>query len=82
MTAFIVIVLVVLLLYGGERLGVLGKGLGEGVKAFRRTIRENDSKESPPEVISITSVEPSPPKLLPAKGESSPESPGSDPERH
>jgi TatA/E family protein of Tat protein translocase len=82
-SALIVIALVLLLLYGGDRLGTVGKGLGEGVKAFRRTLRESSSTvdESPPPPR-VTSIEQAAPKLLPAKGESGPASSGSDDERH
>lgn len=82
MSALIVIALVLLLLYGGDRLGAVGKGLGEGVKAFRRTIRESTAAdESPPPPPRVTSIEQAAPKLLPAKGESGPATSGSD-ERH
>lgn len=79
MLAFLVIVLIVLLLFGGDRLAVVGKGLGEGVKAFRKGVRRAEPPPPPPATIS---VEVAPPKLLPAKGETSPESPPSDTERH
>jgi sec-independent protein translocase protein TatA len=77
--AFLVIVLILLLLYGGDRLAIVGKGLGEGVKAFRKSVR---NPEPPPPTRTI-SVEVSPPKLLPAKGETSTEQvPSDDHERH
>jgi Sec-independent protein translocase protein TatA len=76
---FLIIVLILLLLYGGDRLAIVGKGLGEGVKAFRKTVRQPEPPSSAPRTIS---VEVSPPKLLPAKGETSSEAPSDDHERH
>lgn len=49
-----VIVLVALLVFGGRRLGDIGRGLGEGIKNFRSAMRdekpaegEKDAKASP-----------------------------------
>ncbi len=41
-----IIALVILLLFGGKRLGSLGKGIGEGIRNFKRGIRDDgdDSK--------------------------------------
>jgi TatA/E family protein of Tat protein translocase len=77
--AFLVIVLIVLLLLGRDRLAVVGKGLGEGVKAFRKSVRRTEPPSPPPATIS---VQVSPPKLLPAKGETSPDRSSNDTERH
>lgn len=66
MSGLIIIALVLLLLYGSDRLATVGKGLGEGVKAFRRTLREQREPAAP---VPVVEVRQSPPKLLPAKGE-------------
>jgi TatA/E family protein of Tat protein translocase len=62
--AIIVITLFVLLLFGGDRLAVLGKGLGEGFKAFRKTVRtppDEPPREPPRQVIDVTAEQlPSP----------------------
>ena len=79
MAAFLIIALILLLLYGGDRLAIVGKGLGAGVKAFRKSVRNPEPPQAPPRTIS---VEVSPPKLLPAKGETSAEAPSDDHERH
>jgi sec-independent protein translocase protein TatA len=79
LAAFLVLLLILLLLYGGDRLAIVGKGLGEGVKAFRKSVRHPEPPEPPPRTIS---VEVSPPKLLPAKGETSSGGPSDDHERH
>jgi sec-independent protein translocase protein TatA len=41
----LVILLVVLILFGGSRLSDIGKGLGEGIKNFKKGMKEED--ESP-----------------------------------
>ncbi|HEX4751234.1 MAG TPA: twin-arginine translocase TatA/TatE family subunit [Bryobacteraceae bacterium] len=45
----VVIVIVFLLLFGGKKLGDLGKGLGEGIKHFKSAIKddEKDDKSKP-----------------------------------
>lgn len=35
-----IIALVILLLFGGKRLGSLGKGLGEGIRNFKRGLKD------------------------------------------
>lgn len=46
----VIIALVILLLFGGSRLGALGKGLGEGIRNFRRGVQgdggDDDDKGS------------------------------------
>jgi sec-independent protein translocase protein TatA len=41
----IVILLVVLLLFGTRRLGDIGKGLGQGIKNFKKGLADNDAPE-------------------------------------
>ena len=43
----IVIVLVVLLLFGGKKIPELMKGLGRGVKSFKDGLNETSAPESP-----------------------------------
>jgi Sec-independent protein translocase protein TatA len=72
LSALIIIAVLLLLLIGGDRLAAIGKGLGDGVRGYKKARREPpDSKPQlrPPAVVQ------SPPKLLPAKGESSPSNP-------
>jgi len=40
----VVIVLVVLLLFGGRKIPELMKGLGSGIKEFKKATKEEDSK--------------------------------------
>ncbi len=46
----VLIVLVLLLLFGGRKIPELMRGLGRGVKEFKEGIKEgeNDKKDSPP----------------------------------
>jgi sec-independent protein translocase protein TatA len=74
LVAFIVILLVILLLLGGDRIASAGRGLGGAVRGFKKGVREGDPKPKPKRVA----VEQKAPKLLPAKGESS--APKTDPE--
>jgi sec-independent protein translocase protein TatA len=41
----LVILVIVLLLFGPKKLGEIGKGLGEGIRAFRQGVR--DEKPAP-----------------------------------
>lgn len=70
MSVLLVIVLVVLLLAGGDRIAAVGRSLGAGAKTFRKTLRQ--PAEPPARTVKVIAVEP---KLLPAKGESSAENP-------
>lgn len=40
-----VILLVVLLLFGAKRLPEIGKALGEGIREFKRSIKDNDKPQ-------------------------------------
>jgi Sec-independent protein translocase protein TatA len=71
LSAFLVIAVLFLLLLGGDRLAAIGKGLGDGVRGYRRARREPEAapRPEPAQVVE------SPRKLLPAKGESSASNP-------
>jgi len=43
-----VIVLVILLVFGASRLGEIGRGLGEGVRAFRKSMNEGERRRRRP----------------------------------
>ena len=45
---WLVVLLVVLLLFGGSKLADIGKGLGEGIKNFKKGLREADEDDSKP----------------------------------
>ncbi len=42
----LLIVLIVALLFGGKKLPELGKGLGDGIKNFKNSLRKEDGEES------------------------------------
>jgi sec-independent protein translocase protein TatA len=42
----IVIILVALLVFGGKRLGDIGRGLGEGIKNFKSAVKDEKPAES------------------------------------
>ncbi|HUA57201.1 MAG TPA: twin-arginine translocase TatA/TatE family subunit [Verrucomicrobiae bacterium] len=41
----LVIAAVAVLLFGGKKMGELGKGLGEGIRNFKQSMKEEDKKE-------------------------------------
>lgn len=45
----IVILVIVLLLFGGKKIPELMKGLGSGVKNFKKAINEDDEEDKKPE---------------------------------
>ncbi len=45
-TEIIIIVLIVILLFGGRKIPELMKGLGQGMKEFRKATKEDDSKSN------------------------------------
>ena len=64
MGTFVIVLLIVLVLFS-DRLADTGKGLGEAVKNFKRSVGSDDAS-TPPAPPAVTQA---PPKLLPAKGE-------------
>jgi sec-independent protein translocase protein TatA len=44
----IIILLIVLLLFGGKRLRTLGSDLGSAIKGFRKSMDEQSTKDVPP----------------------------------
>ena len=44
----VVIVIVFLLLFGGKKLGDLGKGLGDGIKQFKNAVKDDEKDEKKP----------------------------------
>jgi len=45
-TEIIIIVLLVVLLFGGRKIPELMKGLGQGMREFRKATKEDDSKSN------------------------------------
>ncbi len=63
----VIIALVVLLLFGGKKIPELAKGLGNGIKNFKKAVKEDDDeiadatsekiKETKEEVVNATKAE-------------------------
>jgi sec-independent protein translocase protein TatA len=47
-TEIIIIVLILILLFGGKKIPELMKGIGEGVKQFKKGIRGDSDEETKP----------------------------------
>jgi sec-independent protein translocase protein TatA len=45
-THILLVLFVVVLLFGGSRLSAVGKGLGEGIRLFKKSLRD-DAPEEP-----------------------------------
>ena len=43
-TQILVVLVLAMLLFGGKKIGELGKGLGEGIKNFKTSIKGDDEK--------------------------------------
>jgi sec-independent protein translocase protein TatA len=44
----LIIALIALVLFGGARLADIGRGLGEGIKNFKKGMRDGDEDDAPP----------------------------------
>jgi sec-independent protein translocase protein TatA len=45
-TELIIILVLILVLFGGRKLPELAKGLGQGLKEFKSSVRENEREEA------------------------------------
>jgi sec-independent protein translocase protein TatA len=63
----LIIVFVILLLFGGTRLSEIGKGLGEGIRNFKKGLSDDDRKADEMSPVD----EPDAPKQLPSPPTSS-----------
>jgi sec-independent protein translocase protein TatA len=46
-TELIVVLAVAVVLFGGKKIGDVGKGLGEGIRNFKQAIKEDDAPVEP-----------------------------------
>lgn len=53
----LVILLIVIIIFGASKLPQLGKGLGEGIRNFRKGLKGNDEPAPPEEGGSTTNQE-------------------------
>lgn len=67
--SLLLLALLLFLLFGGSRIALAGKGLGQAVRHVKRAVE--DDKTPPPDPAMNELPQSKEPKLLPAKGESS-----------
>lgn len=46
-TEILILLAIALLLFGGSRIANIGKGLGEGIKNFKKGLKEGDDEAAP-----------------------------------
>lgn len=44
----LIILLIVVIIFGATRLPQLGKGLGQGLKNFKESVKQDEPREKPP----------------------------------
>jgi sec-independent protein translocase protein TatA len=44
----LILALIVLVLFGAKRLPEMGKGIGEGIKNFKKSMKSNDEEKEKP----------------------------------
>ena len=79
--SLLLLALLLFLLFGGSRIGAVGKGLGQAVRHVKRAAADvADEPPPPPAMTDSPELAPADkePKLLPAKGESSASRKGED----
>ena len=47
MPELVIILIIVFFLFGAKRLPEMGKGIGEGIKNFKKSMKNNDDSEKP-----------------------------------
>ena len=62
----LLILLIALLIFGPSKLADMGKGLGEGLKNFKKGMSHGDDPEGDPKAAAAAPVSPEPPKALTA----------------
>ncbi len=58
MGELVVILLIVVILFGANRLPQLGKGLGEGIRSFKKSFSGDEDEEKPSSTASTTPSDP------------------------
>jgi sec-independent protein translocase protein TatA len=53
----LIIALIALLIFGASRISDIGKGLGEGIKNFKKGLKDNEPEDGPPKQIEIKTDE-------------------------
>ncbi len=52
MPELLVVLAIVVLLFGAKKIPDLAKGIGKGIKDFKKAVREDDEVETPKEIAS------------------------------
>jgi sec-independent protein translocase protein TatA len=47
MSEWVIILLVVIILFGGKKIPELAKGIGKGIKDFKKAMNEDDEEQKP-----------------------------------
>lgn len=61
----LIILAIVVVLFGATRIGDIGKGIGRGIKEFRREIKDGTEDEAVTTVESTTTTTTTPPASVP-----------------
>ncbi|HEX2730041.1 MAG TPA: twin-arginine translocase TatA/TatE family subunit [Polyangiaceae bacterium] len=69
---WVIVALIVVLLFGGNKLSEVGKGLGEGIRSFKKGVSDSLGDEAPAKVSQVKRAE----------DESDPQHVSKDPEPH
>jgi len=65
MSEMLILLAVALLLFGGSRVAEMGKGLGEGIKNFKKGLAGDDDDDKAPPAAKVAEAEGEPKKLTP-----------------
>ena len=58
----LIVLAIVVVLFGATRIGDIGKGLGRGIKEFRKEIRDDDDTKKKTDTVATTTSEEKPSK--------------------
>jgi sec-independent protein translocase protein TatA len=58
----LIVLAIVVVLFGATRIGDIGKGLGRGIKEFRRELKDDDEDKKKTETVATTTSEEKPSK--------------------
>lgn len=53
-----IILVIVLVLFGGSKLAGLGKSMGEGIKEFKKATQDDDTTPVPPAAVPVGTTKP------------------------
>ena len=58
----LIVLAIVVVLFGATRIGDIGKGLGRGIKEFRRELKDDDEDKKKTDTVAATTSEEKPSK--------------------